>query len=240
MSKKRSKSFDNLFSGNTDTDSIQALTDAGYGSLTEIQKRFDGRIRIDDEGTMTIGRIRMSRIGLDPNTVMDEDEIETVGEILGLLQGSLAWLIGDFMLICERQYGKTTKEVADAFGLEPGTVHTYTWLCRKVDFSIRLDNLSPEVHRVVATMNQADQRYWLQIASDNGWSVRALRAAIKEQNALPAPQRKHILDIAPKLNNTVRKLFVKAQSGDDKAAGKVRDWLTNMRQWLDEVESQLD
>lgn len=233
MSKKQfdgNKIFDERSQSATD------LIAAGYGDLEAIQKKFDGRIRIANDGSMRIGRVTLTRIGLPLGTDMDADEYQTVGEILANLQGSIAWMIGDFILYGETEYGKTTAELAEIFGLEVSTVHTYTWLCRHVNFSTRIENLSPKVHRIVAPMPEEKQRYWLGLADENSWSAaelsKQIRQAINPQSPNKRPTWEKSID---KLAGQLTPAKIKRMPAFE--LQRLRDQLVNL---ISQIDSAVD
>lgn len=89
------------------------------------------------------------------------------------------WWIGDGLNFGERAYGEKYAQAIEPTGLDYQTLANYRWVCDRVEFSLRRENLSFEHHKTVAALEPAEQRLWLDKAESEGWTVRELRAAMK-------------------------------------------------------------
>lgn len=131
------------------------------------------------DGTMRFYNYTLTRCGLLMSGTADQGVWEQLGALLFSLEGSIQFLIGDWLLQAEREYGLTYKQIAEYFEREVDTMYTYAWVCRQVNFSIRVEKLSFGHHRLVAGLETEQQRALLAHAAENNLSVRAFEAYIK-------------------------------------------------------------
>lgn len=130
------------------------------------------------DGVLQMGGYRLTRVGL----VVEEDAtVETwqqLGVLLFSLEGSIQWLIGDWIINGETQWGQTYDEMERISGRENATLRDYVYVSRHVQLSVRTDNLSFGHHKLVAAYPEADQRKWLEWAAQARASVADLRKAL--------------------------------------------------------------
>lgn len=172
-----------------------ALDAAGYGSAKDLLSiREVERMLVNDDGSFQYGRFWLSKTGLTIPEDITADEWGQMGLVLLHLQGSLQWLLGDWLAFGEtRQWGETYRQVAEEFGKEVETLWTYTFVARSVNYSIRIEELSFSHHRLVAGLKTPDgspdvetQTYWLTQAKQNRWTLSQMREAMKDDPpALP-------------------------------------------------------
>ncbi|MEM6280563.1 MAG: hypothetical protein AAF787_00100 [Chloroflexota bacterium] len=138
------------------------------------------------DGAMTLGGWQMTKTGLIAPENISETDYAGFGRALLQLDTSMQWLLGDYIAIGdEYEYGETYKQIAEEFGYSINTLYEYVRVCKAVDFSIRIENLSFKHHQIVASMEPEQQSQWLNHAANEGLSSKALRQAIK-QAQLPA------------------------------------------------------
>jgi len=143
---------------------------------------------VGDDGTITLGAFTLTPLGLVVRGHVSEEDWLQVGGALRRLQNSLQWLVGDWLLLGERKWGRTYDYVAGLLGWDAATLRDLSWVCDHVRISVRTDKLTFAHHRLVAALAADEQRQWLRAAEQRGWSVRALRAALNGVE-LPAPKR---------------------------------------------------
>lgn len=133
-----------------------------------------------EDGSMSFRGFQLTATGLVvAGDVADEDWVE-LGKILSALQGRLQWLIGDWAATIERQWKRKYKDIADYLGYEEKTIRDWVYVCRNVELSMRIDNVSFAHHQLVASMTPDDQLMWLRWVVDNkDVSTREMAAAIK-------------------------------------------------------------
>jgi len=77
-------------------------------------------------------------------------------------------------------------EVEEASGMAHQTCENMLSICRRVRPSVRRDGLGFHMHAVVAPLTPNEQRHWLKLAWENGWTRQQLRDEIYGQKVLPA------------------------------------------------------
>lgn len=200
-----------------------------------------------EDGTLRIGAFWLSAKGL---VVQGDASVDDWWQLVGMLsklEGSLQWLWGDALAYGERAYGTTYQAVAGFLGLEVGTLYTYAWLARQVDFSIRIEKLSVAHHRLVATLPPEHQREWLQWAASQTPipSISQMKKAMYPP-ALPDGDEGDVVkkSLFSQENITelrkIAKLTGKAQAGNGKARQQVRGWISEQRRMLDELDQSLE
>lgn len=147
-----------------------ALTDPGYGPNALVPAA---------DGTMRFRDYILTRRGLMMTGEVDTEAWEQLGQLLFSLEGAIQFLIGDWLLQAERQYGYTYKQIAEHFGRDVETMYTYVWVCKNVNFSTRIEKLSFGHHRLVAGLPEDRQRELLEQAAERDLSVRAFEKLIK-------------------------------------------------------------
>jgi len=78
----------------------------------------------------------------------------------------------------EQAYGEMYEEAIEATGLKYGTLRNDKYVAKRVEFSLRSENLSWHCHKEVAPLEPQEQDFWLEQAEQGQWTVRELRAEI--------------------------------------------------------------
>lgn len=146
----------------------------------------DALVRKPD-GTMAFRGFLLTPTGLLSDAgAVDYDDWLDLGYTLRQLEGSLSWLIGDWLVFGEREYGKTYQQLAEMLGVEVATLYDWRYVASAVHFSVRTEKLHWSHHKLVAGLDEAQQVAWLDWAANNGRSVgemrRMLAAARAEDN----------------------------------------------------------
>ena len=137
-------------------------------------------LRLFDLGTDVL-----SSTSLDlPHGVQLNTWIE-IGRSIGTVTEAARWWLGDFLIYGDQHYGQDHTQIFDpdagaAWSWE--TLRQYRWVSERVPLENRLppDQLSWSHHRAVAVLEAHEQPEWLQKAIAENWSVRELKAAIKQ------------------------------------------------------------
>lgn len=126
---------------------------------------------------------------------MEYDTWESFGRWLGSFSKAATFWIGDWLIFGETLYGEDSAQAVEATaserysvteritGLAHQTLLNSSSVCRRVARERRREELSFGHHSVVAPLEDAEQSAWLQKALDNGWSVSALREAIRQDKS---------------------------------------------------------
>jgi hypothetical protein len=100
-----------------------------------------------------------------------------------------AWWVGDCLIYGEDLYGEDLFGLAEVMGLEPHTLQNRVSVARAVPPALRRAGLSWSHHEAVAGQPRDEQARLLAQAEAEGWSVAALRRAVKATKQLPEPER---------------------------------------------------
>lgn len=113
------------------------------------------------------------------------DTYEQLGAFIGRIDDASSFWLGDWILFGEKAYKDDRyAQAAEATGLSPQRLMNVSSTCSRVPRSVRRAGLKFSHHEVVAKLEPAEQRQWLQIADEQGWSRRRLFEAI---NGAPEP-----------------------------------------------------
>lgn len=215
-----------------------AETDAAlFGEIAEV----DSQLATITGGKLQIGGIRLTRKGLEVHKTATLDDFEQVGNILEPFADSLRWLIGDWLVLGERTFKKTTEELAARFKKAKGTIYNWTSVCKQVDISRRREELDFTFHVEVAALSPSEQTRFLKKAVDEKWSTRQLRAFIETGDPTPPSVDKVVSDatIPPRPLRNLQKKVLKGQSGDVKSKAESLSQISQLRAWLDAFERML-
>lgn len=116
----------------------------------------------------------ISSTGIEFIEELDHEAWIDLGRKLGEAGRSIGFLIGDWLNYGEAKakYGTYShaeggiyRDAIRITGLDYNTLSTYAGVARKVQFSMRIENLSFELHRKVAPLKEPEeQKKWLKVA----------------------------------------------------------------------------
>jgi len=144
-------------------------------------------LAVKQSGDIQVGKFTLSKIGIEVVAPPSFDEWQDAVAFAQRAESGVAWWIGDLLNYGEAQFGEMYTQAMDATGLAYQTLADAKYVARRVEFSVRTENLSFSHHKIVAAMDQKDQTRWLKKASANSWSSADLRKAIKESNTATIP-----------------------------------------------------
>jgi len=123
-----------------------------------------------------------SAVGWSPPQDMDYDTWASVGAALSQMSKSIHWWIGDWVLAGEdAPWGEKYAQALDATTFVIGTLQNDVFVCSRIPFSLRNENLTWTHHYLVAGLETLEERaYWLEQADAAGWTTRQLRDALRE------------------------------------------------------------
>lgn len=205
----------------------------------------DGAIVPQGDGTFIVGEFTLTPVGVQIPEGVTSDAWGQLGDVLFRLNGSIQWLIGDWLNYGQRAWGKTYETIAEATGYEVSTLYNLAMVSAKVHFSLRNEKLSFTHHMLVASKTIEEQHYWLERAANERWSSAQLRAAMKAPTPLSSGaegvgvQKQLISREKPRELRQFLKLASKAGQGDVKAKQRALGQIVQLRQWLDDVEEWL-
>ena len=134
----------------------------------------DGLIKLDD-GKLTYKRFVLSPTGLEIPDDVAVDEWNDAAGFLFSLDSALAWWIGDLLVCAERNWKYTYDAAAKAYGKEIDTLYHYANTARSVKVWIRNPEISFSHHRLIAHLEEDEQREWLTKAAVGKWTLKQMR-----------------------------------------------------------------
>jgi len=201
----------------------------GYG-LKGIERASSRSLKVT-ENAFSFGRFTLTsnRLIIPEDTSLDE--WSELGTVLFRMQGSMQWLIGDWLVYGERQFQQDRRAIAEHFSLDIHTLDNYAWVARAVSDSLRKESLSFGHHALVAGRSPEEQVFWLDQAEANQWSVAELRKAMSS-NRLSAGNAPR-LALADQNNRLVMNRVWRSIEHGQEIKGED---IAHLRRWLDEVE----
>ena len=128
---------------------------------------------------ITDPKFTITPTGLQFHQELSYDEWDDLGKKLAPIGKSIGFIIGDWINFGETTYGDKYKEALAATGIAYQTLANYSYVARKVEFSLRKENLDFEHHAVDAKLKtNEEQQHWLEVTKREGLSVRRLRKSI--------------------------------------------------------------
>lgn len=199
MAQIRAKRNTQPVGGSTGAPDAVALMESMIGKSLrpEVRQQVEafGLLRGDD-GALRFDEVQLTSVGLViPNDGMSEQTATHLLEMLLRLEGSIQWLIGDILAYSETVYGETYQQMMIDCGRDYQTVANYKWVCGKVEFSLRKENLSFGHHNIAAGFDVNGQSLWLETAAEMGWSIAKMRAFIGLLDVFDIERQREWLDI---------------------------------------------
>lgn len=131
-------------------------------------------------GSIELFGFMLSDIGLRPkaSAIPSFQQWRQLGEYLRFMEGSISWLIGDWMRYGEEHFKQKMSQALELTGWAVDTVKQYTWVAERVKPETRDADLSFSHHRVVADLPQKDQKKLLAHAKKEGLTVREFQREV--------------------------------------------------------------
>lgn len=166
------------------------------GQLAQMAMQLQGQtsdLAVQD-GSLLVHGFQLSPTGLIAPESVNFESWEQVGHLLFRLEGSIQWLIGDWLLYGDQvEWGKTD-EIAQALGREAQTLYHYKSICQTFEFCRRRQNLSFGHHDAVRGLSIEEQDASLNHAEAEGLSVSAFRKWLRAQAQQGTPSLSSSLD----------------------------------------------
>lgn len=133
------------------------------------------------------GPVTISKTGLTIPHSLSLSVWERIGRELASLSDSSAWWLADWLIFGETAYSGRYREVIEQTGLGYQTLRNYAWVARRFEHARRRECLSFAHHAEVASLEPAEQDYWLRRAEEQKWSRNRLRAEVQSSLAERKP-----------------------------------------------------
>lgn len=121
----------------------------------------------------------LPRKGLDLPRKLSFEKWIHIGEVLSVVRTSSAWCLGDWLVYGEAAFNGRYREAIERTSLDYQTLRNYAWVARRFPLSRRRDTLSFGHHAEVASLESAEQDFWLRKAEELGWSTSRLRREVR-------------------------------------------------------------
>jgi hypothetical protein len=200
-----------------------------------IPRRSDGTVL--KEGELTVGAFTLTDSGLQISGKASSEDWGKVGDLLFKLEGSIQWLIGDWLVYGEDvKYGDLIARV-EATGRTYETVRNYMVVCRAFELSRRRYNLSFGHYQAATALPDGEQDEALEYAQKQNLSVASFRKMVQAhlspaRKALPAGN----VSIPKPAFSGLEKLAQRDRSTwkpQDKAA--ILEYASQLQSWLDDL-----
>lgn len=241
--KRRVRSESTLDAMEGQQDNTAAVTDAIFGSEGgKLQRSLQPR----DNETLNYGPITLTKTGIiwPDKRPVTEELYEGLGREIFKLDGSLQWMIGDWLVYGDNhQWGETIDRLAKEYNREKSTIYVYKSVAANV--LIRIKTLTFGHHQLVAPLPVEEQARWLNEADTNGWSIARLREAInKSSGRLPAPTEAQLrIKQHTKAIKKIERAIAAVQDGKKLPESKrkqIKLWLNGLKQYAESALEIID
>jgi hypothetical protein len=121
----------------------------------------------------------LSKIAWVPQRDLGHSDWLAAGRRLGAIGRCSQWWIGDWVRYGTARWGEKYAEAARVTGYDVASLRNMAWVASRFDLSLRNDKLTWSHHVLLAPLESAEQRRWLQRASDERLSVADLRLELR-------------------------------------------------------------
>lgn len=121
----------------------------------------------------------LSKIAWVPQRDLGHSDWLAAGRRLGAIGRCSQWWIGDWVRYGTARWGEKYAEAARVTGYDVASLRNMAWVASRFDLSLRNDKLTWSHHVLLAPLESAEQRQWLQLASEERLSVADLRLELR-------------------------------------------------------------
>ena len=136
--------------------------------------------RLEEAGALTPTGLTLT----DPH--MPIEQAAAVGRLLGKMDSSVKFAIGDWLLFTEQVYPEEWSQLVEVLGLSEDRRREYMRVSERVPRSRRREKIDWSHHRAVAALPPPEQKEWLKRAEVEHLSHHALRDALRDGKPRPA------------------------------------------------------
>lgn len=155
---------------------------------SEIMARLAAAAAGNSQALALLDNLEFTKTGLVISRELDKVDWTKLYDAIRSIKSAYQWIIGDWMLYgFEHGWIERYEDMAVFTGLKEKTVKEYTYVCRNINASIRMDKLSFAHFQLIAPLPETDKPAWIQRAIDEKMSVRELRKAINNEDPDPPP-----------------------------------------------------
>jgi hypothetical protein len=121
----------------------------------------------------------VSKVAWLPQGELARSEWLATGRRLGAIGRCSQWWIGDWIRYGTAKWGEKYAEAARVTGYDVASLRNMAWVASRFDTSLRSDKLTWSHHVLLAPFEPDQQRYWLERATEERFSVTDLRVALR-------------------------------------------------------------
>jgi hypothetical protein len=121
----------------------------------------------------------VSSVAWIPQGDLAEPDWLATGRRLGAIGRGSQWWIGDWARHGASRWGDRYSEAARVTGYDRATLRSMAWIASKVDASRRNEKLTWDHHVLVASLDPAEQEYWLTRAAEERLSAADLKLELR-------------------------------------------------------------
>jgi hypothetical protein len=129
----------------------------------------------------------VSKVAWVPRDEMEHAEWIAAGRRLGAIGRCSQWWIGDWIRYGNSKWGEKYVEAARVTGYDVASLRNMAWVAARFDLSLRSDKLTWSHHVLLAPLGPEEQRYWLQRADEERFSVADLRIELRSRRVGDEP-----------------------------------------------------
>jgi hypothetical protein len=121
----------------------------------------------------------ISKVAWIPQEDLGQAEWLSTGRRLGTIGRCSQWWIGDWIRYGNARWGEKYAEAARVTGYDVASLRNMAWVAAQFDLSLRSDKLSWSHHVLLAPLDLAEQRRWIERAEGERLSVADLRLELR-------------------------------------------------------------
>lgn len=121
----------------------------------------------------------ISKVAWLPQGDLGQAEWLATGRRLGAIGRCSQWWIGDWIRYGASRWGERYAEAARVTGYDVASLRNMAWVASQFDLSLRSDKLTWSHHVLLAPLEPAQQRRWLDRALEQRLSVADLRLELR-------------------------------------------------------------
>jgi hypothetical protein len=151
-----------------------------------MSEKLDDTIDLDSVavgGELDLAWAVVTPVGLTDVMECDFEIWQADGQRLLRVEKMLPWVLGDWINYGEAKWGEKYSQALTDTDYSYSRLTTFSYVCRRIDFSRRRQELSFGHHEVVAPLIPDTQDVWLQRAVSHRWSIRNLIDALADRPA---------------------------------------------------------
>jgi hypothetical protein len=128
---------------------------------------------------------------------MEHRDWVAAGRRLGAIGRVSQWWVGDWIHYGNSKWGEKYAEAARITGYDVASLRNMASVATRFDLSLRSDKLTWSHHVLLASLEPDEQRYWLDRASQERFSVNDLRIELRSAGRNSKPTGAGHPDAAP-------------------------------------------